>query len=126
ATPTKQPEGVLPSPRTEEIHRGKIPRSLASIPSSPSLPMSSSPTDDISTRDMILEAVRIIHGFSKHQHGVPREVHSRILRTLREDHKETVSVPKLNDRSDGCMWMRVLEAGESENQRVTIFNMWDY
>jgi len=35
-------------------------------------------------------------------------------------------VSSLNDWSDGSMWMRVLEAGESENQRVTIFNILDY
>lgn len=126
ATPTKQMEVVLPSPQTEEIHRGKIPRSLESISTSPSAPMSSPSSDVTPLRDMILEAVRIIHGFSKHQHGVPREVHSRILQTLREDHKETVSVPNLNDWSDGSMWMRVLETGESENQKVTILNMLDY
>jgi hypothetical protein len=40
ATPTKQMEVVLPSPQTEEIYRGKIPRSLESISTSPSAPMS--------------------------------------------------------------------------------------
>ena len=126
ATPTKQMEVVLPSPQTEEIHRGKIPRSLESVSTSPSVPMSSPSSEVTSLRDTILEAVRTIHGLSKYQHGVPREVHSRILQTLKEDHKETVSGPNWNDWSDGSMWMRVLEAGESENQRVTIFNMLDY
>jgi hypothetical protein len=42
ATPTKQIEVVLPSPQTEEIHRGKIPRSLESVSTSPSVPMSPS------------------------------------------------------------------------------------
>jgi hypothetical protein len=86
----------------------------------------SSPSEVTSLRDTILEAVRTIHILSKYQHGVPREVHSRILQTLKEDHKETVSGPNWNAWSDGSMWMRVLEAGESENQRVTIFNMLDY
>lgn len=126
ATPAKQVEDVLPSPQTEEIHRGKIPRSLESTSSSPSPPMSSPSIEVTSLGDMILEAVRVIHGFSKYQHGVPREVHSRILQTLREDDKENFSVPNLDEWSDGSMWMRVLEAGGSENQKVTIFNMLEY
>lgn len=35
ATPMKQMDGALPSPQTEEIHRGKIPMSLESISTSP-------------------------------------------------------------------------------------------
>jgi len=34
-------------------------------------------------------------------------------------------MPSLNDWSDGSMWMRVLEAGEYQIQKVTIFNMLD-
>jgi hypothetical protein len=118
-------EVVLPSPQTEEIHRGKIPRSVESISTSPSVSMSS-PSEVTSLRDTILEAVRIIHGLSKYQHKVPREIHSRILQTLKKDHKETVSGPNWNAWSDSSMWMRVLKTGKSENQRVTIFNMLDY
>jgi hypothetical protein len=125
ATP-KQAGDVLPSPQTEEIRRGKIPTSLESVSSSPRSATGSSSAEVTSLRDVILEAVRIVYQFSKYQHGVPREVHSRILQTLREDHKETISVPNLSDWSDGSMWMRVLEAGESEKQKVTIFNMLEY
>ena len=35
---------------------------------------------------MVIEAVRVIHQFSKYQNGVPREVHSKILRTLQKGH----------------------------------------
>jgi hypothetical protein len=83
------------SPQTEEIHRGKIPRSLESI--------RSSSIEVTSLMDLILEVVRVIHGFSKYYHGVPREVHSRILQTLREDHKEILSMPNSNKWSDGSM-----------------------
>jgi hypothetical protein len=31
----------------------------------------------------------------------------------------------LNQWSDGSMWMRVLDMGSSENQKVTILNMLD-
>jgi hypothetical protein len=75
---------------------------------------------------MILEAVRIIHQFSKYQDGVPKEVHSRILQTLREHHGQTISVPNSNEWSDGSMWIRVLEAGSSANRKVTILNMLEY
>jgi hypothetical protein len=126
ATPTKQIEVVLPSPQTKEIYRRKIPRSLESISTSPSALMSSPSSKITSLRDTILETVRIIHRFSKYRHGIPREIHSRILQTLRENHKETVSKPNWNDWSNGSMWMRVLKEGESENQKVTIFNMLDY
>jgi len=34
-------------------------------------------------------------------------------------------MPSLNDWSDGSMWMRVLEAGEYQIQKVTVFNMLD-
>jgi hypothetical protein len=85
--------------------------------------VSSSSTEAISLRDMILEAVRIVHQFSKYPNGVPREVHSRILQALDQ---KTISVPNLNEWSDGSMWMRILEAGGSENQKVTIFNILEY
>lgn len=102
ATPVRQKEGnVLPSPQTEEIHRGKIPTSLESICSPARSPMSSPPTEVTSLREMILEAVRSIHGFSKYQHGIPREVHSMILQTLQEDRKEALGVPNLGEWSDG-------------------------
>jgi hypothetical protein len=92
-TPTKQIEIVLPSPQTEKIHREKIPRSLENISISPSVLMNSLSSEIISLKDTILETVRTIHGLSKYRYRVPREVYSRILQTLREDHKETVSGP---------------------------------
>jgi len=127
ATPAQQTErNVFTSPQTEEIHREKIPTSVKSISSSPSPTVGSPSTEVTTVRDMVLEAVRIIHGFSQHQQGVPKAVHSRILQTLRADGKELSSLPNLGEWSDGSMWMRVLEAGLSETQRVTIFNMLEY
>ena len=42
------------------------------------------------------------------------------------DDKELLSLSNLGEWSDGSMWMYVLEAGLSETQRVTIFNMLEY
>jgi hypothetical protein len=74
---------------------------------------------------MITGAVRIIHQLCKYQHELPREVYSRILLTLRDD-RELTEMASSNDWSDGAMWMRVLEAGESRTHRTTIFNMLEY
>jgi hypothetical protein len=125
ATPTKQTEDKLHSPQTEEIRREKIPTSLESI-SSPRSTTGSSSTEATSLRDMVIEAGRVIHQLSKYQDGVPRQVHSMILQSVQKDHKEVIGVPSLNDWSDGSMWMRVLEAGESQIRKVTIFNMLEY
>jgi hypothetical protein len=76
-----------------------------------------------SFRDTVLEAVQIIHQLNKHLDRVQREVHSQILQTLQEGYEESISVPNW---SDGSMWVKVLEAGESEQQKVTIFNMLEY
>jgi hypothetical protein len=120
-TPMKQMRDALASPQTEEIRREKIPTSLESISSSPSSTTGASSTETTSLiMDMILEAVRVIHQFSKYPHGVPREVHSRILQTLQKDHQEATGASNLNQWSDGSMWMRVLDMGSSENQKVTI------
>ena len=125
-TPMKQMRDALASPQTEEIRREKIPTSLESISSSPSSTTGASSTETTSLMDMILEAVRVIHQFSKYPHGVPREVHSRILQTLQKDHQEAIGASNLNQWSDGSMWMQVLDMGSSENQKVTILNMLEY
>jgi hypothetical protein len=125
-TPTKLTKGRLASPQTEEIHREKIPMSLHSITSSPGSITGSSSTEVAPLMDMILEAVRIIHRLSKYPQGVPQDVHSRILTTLREDHQEGPIPSSLNQWSDGSIWMQVLEMGSSQNQKVTILNMLEY
>ncbi len=124
-TPLKQMEGALPSPQTEEVHREKTPTSLESISSSPKSRTCLS-SNTASLMDMILEAIRVIHQFNKYPHGVPRKVHSRILQTLRKDPEGTIDASNLNQWSDGSMWMRVLEMGSSENQKVMILNMLEY
>lgn len=121
ATPIKQVGDVAPSPQTEEIRRERIPTSPESVSSSPRPTAGSS-----STKDTVLEAVHTIQQFSKHRHGIPREVHSRIIRTLRKDHEETSSTSNLAGWSDGATWMRVLESGESEKQKATIFSLLGY
>jgi hypothetical protein len=126
ATPTKLIESQSASPQTEEIHREKIPTSLQSVASSPGSITGLSSAEVASLMDMILEAVRVIHQLSKYPQGVPREVHSRILTTLRADHQEALMPSSLNQWSDGSIWMKVLEMGSSENQKVTILNMLEY
>lgn len=102
-TPMKQMGDALLSPQMEEIRREKIPTSLESISSSPRSTTGSTSTEPTSLMDMILEAVRVIHQFSKYPHGVPREVHSRILQTLPKDHQEAIGTSNLNQWSDGSM-----------------------
>jgi hypothetical protein len=69
ATPVKNKRDDLFSPRIEEIHKGKIPGSLESIRCPP---VSSPPIEVTSLRHMILEAVRVIHVFSKYHLGPRR------------------------------------------------------
>lgn len=126
ATPTKQLGAVPSSPQTEEIHRAKIPPSLESISSSPGSVTDPSSPEAAPLIDMIVEAVRIIHQFSKYPHAVPQEVHSRILQTLQNDNQEAIVASNLHQWSDGSMWMQVLEMGSTQNQRVTILNMLEY
>lgn len=126
-TPTKPGQGVLNSPQTEDIHRDALLTPLQRISLSPmSAPGSSSP-ETLSLIDLVMEAVRVIHQFSKYPHAVPAGVHSRILQTHRNNSHETIDRLKPGDAwSDGSMWMRILEMGSTQNQKVTILNMIEY
>ena len=126
ATHTKDLRAMPSSPQIEEIHRAKIPTSLESIPSSPSSVTDPSSPEATPLIDMIVEAVRSIHQFSKYPNAVPRRVHSTILQTLRNDNQQAIEASNLNQWSDGSMWMQVLEMGSAQNQRVTILNMLEY
>ena len=121
--PVKHVGDVAPLPQTGEIHRDKMPTSVPSISLSPRSTTDSSSTEVASFWNMIVEADRTIHQCSKYQHGVPREVHSRVLQILRERHRETISVPNSTEWSDGSMWLWVLEAGDSANHRGTILTI---
>jgi hypothetical protein len=109
------------SPRTEEIPRGKIPRSLESISSSPTRSISQSSVEVATTRELILEAITVIHSFSKSQCSVPAEVHKRILQTLKISQDD--AIPVWTQWSNGSMWTKILRAGQSESKRVSILNM---
>jgi hypothetical protein len=87
---------MLSSPQTEKIRREKISTSFENIFSLSRSTTGSSFTEITLLRDMILEAIRIIHQFSKYPNGVPREVHSKILQTLREDCK-IINMLNLNE-----------------------------
>jgi hypothetical protein len=126
ATPMKQIEAAPSSPQTEEIRRAKIPTSLESISSSPRSITDSSTPEAGPLIDTITEMVRIIHQFSKYPLAVPREVHSIILQTLQDDNQKAIVASKLNQWSDGSMWMQVLKMGSTQNQKVTILNMLEY
>lgn len=122
-TPTKPIEDEPSSPKTEEVYRKKIPVSLECITSFP--PSTPDPYSAETPPITILQAVQIIHQFSKYQDAAPRHVHARILQSLR-DRPEAVAGSLCGQWSDGSMWMQVLERGSSENNKVTIFNMLEY
>jgi hypothetical protein len=85
--------------------------------------MSAAPENVWTVTDYILEAVRIIHGLSKHQDGVPREVHVTILQAHRDSRQDMLLS---SDWSSGSMWADILEAGSVEGQKVTILRMLEY
>jgi hypothetical protein len=123
STPAHQTKAdPIESPQTEEIYREKIPTSLESIRSSPGL-MNAAPENVCAVTDHILEAVRIIHGLSKHQDGLPRPVHVAILQALGDSRQDMLAS---SDWSSGSMWMDILEAGSVEGQKVTILRMLEY
>lgn len=120
-------DGASASPQREEIHRDVMPSPLESISLTPmSVPGSSSP-ETSSLLDLVIEAVRVIHQFSKYPYAVPAEVHSRILRTHQNNSQEaTARLNRDGGWSDGSMWMRILEMGSTHKQKVTILNMVEY
>lgn len=123
STPAHQTKAdPIESPQTEEIYREKIPTSLESIRSSPGL-MNAAPENVCAVTDHILEVVRIIHGLSKHQDGLPRPVHVAILQALGDSRQDMLAS---SDWSSGSMWMDILEAGSVEGQKVTILRMLEY
>jgi hypothetical protein len=117
---------ALPSPQTGigEIEIQPSLRPPTPSPSPRALPGLSSP-EIPSLGDMITEGVQIVCQL-RHQHELPREVYSRILLTLRSDRKVISATRSGSDWSDGAIWVRVLEAGESRNRMTTIFNMLEY
>jgi hypothetical protein len=117
--PSRQIQSAASLDPAKAADRAKIRTSAESVASSSGSTISPSLTETTSLMDMILEAVRIIHQFSKYPHGVPRAVHSRILQSLGKNFPKGSDASRLNQWSDGSMWMQVLEMGSSENQRVT-------
>jgi len=107
STPIHQIAAPMKSPQTEEVYRAKIPASPESIRSSSSM-IDAVPESGLTVKDQILEAIRIVHGLSKHREDLPREVHVTILQALRDSHQDTLAT---NDWSSGSMWMDILEAG---------------
>ncbi|RHZ45973.1 uncharacterized protein CDV56_104172 [Aspergillus thermomutatus] len=112
-----------PPSQTEEIYGGKIPPSPESIMPQPA------PTPDPSLADAApitpLKAAEIIYKFSRYQDGPSREVHARILQSLKGDNPEAAAA-RWDQWSDGSMWIHVLETGSSNTKRATIFNMLEY
>ena len=129
-TPPATMDDILHSSQTMKLHREKISTSFDNIFPSPISNVSQSSTELTSISDMVPEAVRTLHGLSKYQKGLSKEVQGAILQTIRRDrtgdHMGTVSVPYRKKWSSGSMWMRILEMGSSENQKVTIYNMLGY
>ncbi|KAE8334482.1 hypothetical protein BDV24DRAFT_170146 [Aspergillus arachidicola] len=125
-TPTKLINSNPPSPQTEDICRGKIATSLESTSSI------GRPTPTIifpATRsiiDLTTEAAYTIYRLSKHQDGLPSDIHKQILKSLQQEQPGASAVSTSNDWSDGAMWIQVLEMGTSQSRRVTIKNMLEY
>ena len=111
-------EGEIEEDKDNDVQPSPLPPTPSPLPGL-------SPSVEIAPlKDMIIEAVGVIHQLCKCQHELPREVYSRILLTLQNNH-EAIRVESSN-WSDGAMWIRVLEAGESRTRRATIFNMLEY
>ncbi|KAL4869118.1 hypothetical protein BDV12DRAFT_196550 [Aspergillus spectabilis] len=117
------------SPRTEEISRDKIPGSLVSLTS----PQQATPESFAlegqsiqSIRDLIIQAVQTIYGLSTHRDNIPRDLHKRILQSLRGTCPEAIAASPCTQWSDGSIWKRVLEIGTSRQNEVTILNMLEY
>jgi hypothetical protein len=67
------------SPQTKEIHRDKIPESVVSLPPTRQATPESINVDTQCTKDLIIQAVRTIHGLSTHRDGTPNNLYQRIL-----------------------------------------------
>jgi hypothetical protein len=122
----KQMGGALLSPQIKEICKKQISTSLENIFSSHRFTTDSSFIEIILLKNIIFKIVRIIYRFSKYQYGIPRKIHSKILQILWENYKKTINILNLNNWSDDSIWIRILKIGESENQKVTIFNILEY
>jgi hypothetical protein len=77
----------------EEISKKKLLISLENISSSFKFILDSEKTSLI---NIIFKAARIIYQFSKYFYKVPKEIHSRILQTVRENYKKTINMSNLN------------------------------
>jgi hypothetical protein len=113
-------------PQTKEIHRDKIPESVVSLPSTRQATPELSDVDTQCTKDLIIQAVRTIHGLSTHRHGTLINLHQRILQSLQGDEPEARAASSNNQWSDGSTWKWVLEMGASQQDKVTILNMLEY
>uniref|UniRef100_A0A093V2V6 Ubiquitin-like protease family profile domain-containing protein n=1 Tax=Talaromyces marneffei PM1 TaxID=1077442 RepID=A0A093V2V6_TALMA len=82
-------------------------------------------TECVSFLDTVHQMVDIVHLFNRHQTDLPRTVHRRILQSLQTTQEPTVDL-KVNQWSDGRMWMEVLERGSATNRRCSILNMLEY
>ncbi|KAF5016627.1 hypothetical protein F66182_11634 [Fusarium sp. NRRL 66182] len=83
------------------------------------------PTESVSFLDTVYQMVDIVYLLNRHQTDLPRTVHRRILQSLHTTQESTVDL-KVNQWSDGRMWMEVLERGSATNWRCSILNMLEY
>lgn len=91
------------------------------------LTCSSSSIVTMSIKDIVIEASRAIYQCCRYKDELPRDVYSRILSILQSGHNEAVGRRSPDsDWSDGSIWIRILQAGESRTRRSTIFNMLEY
>jgi hypothetical protein len=114
------------TPHTEEIRRDKTPASFEGITSTGQSTSGPLFTEASSIIDLILDAARTIHQLSRHQDGVPQDLHMRVLQSFQGNHPEAIAASACSQWSDGSMWMQVLEMGTSQQSRVTVLNMLEY
>ncbi|KAL2782867.1 hypothetical protein BJX66DRAFT_319638, partial [Aspergillus keveii] len=106
------------SPQTEEIHRDKIPESVVSLPPTHQATPESININTQCTKDLIIQAVRTIHGLSTHRDSTPNNLHQRILQSLQGDEPKARAASSYDQWSDGSTWKRVLEIGASQQDKV--------
>ncbi|KAF7166574.1 hypothetical protein CNMCM6106_002349 [Aspergillus hiratsukae] len=109
------------SPRTDEMQRERIPGALgitnASISPAPA---------KTAFKELILLVVKTIYQFCNYQDGPPHATCQRILQSLKDGGFEERKASSTSEWSDGSTWMRILDMGSSQQNKVTVLNMLMY
>jgi hypothetical protein len=107
--------------RTGEIQRERIPGGLGITIAS-----SSPAADNTGFKELILSVVKCIYQFCNYQDGLPQDACQTILQSLKKGGVEELKASSTSEWSDGSTWMRMLDMGSSQQNKVTISNMLIY